>query len=152
MTTTAPRTAPPPTRNRPRGTAALRGAAGLHAALVLVQAALAGNWLAGNAVALRVHQALGTEGLTWVALATLVLAVVVWLAGRGPWWPAAIALLVAAADVVQIVLGFAGRLAVHVPLGVAIFGASLVLLIATGDLRVRPRRGGPAAPPGPAGA
>jgi hypothetical protein len=84
----------------------------------------------GNAAALRLHERNGTEVLTVVALVQLVLAVLVWRPGRARFWPVPVALLILAAEILQIGYGFAGRLAVHVPLGVAIFGLSLVLLLA----------------------
>jgi hypothetical protein len=105
--------------------------------LVFAQAALAGNLLAGNARALRLHEVNGTEVLTLVGLIQLLLAVLVWWPGRGPAWPALVSLLLLGAEIVQIGYGFAGRLAVHVPLGVAVFGLSLTLLLATRGLGTR---------------
>lgn len=111
----------------------------VHALLVFAQAALAGNFPVGNAEALRPHEVNGTEILMPVTLVQLVLAVLVWRPGRGPAWPA-VATLLFVAQILQIGYGFGGRLAVHVSLGVAIFGLSLVLLLGTHTLGRRTPR------------
>lgn len=110
----------------------------VHALLVFAQAALAGNFLVGNAEALRLHEVNGTEILMPVTLVQLVLAILVWRPGRGPAWPALATLLLFVAQILQISYGFGNRLALHVPLGVAIFGLSLTLLLGTGTLSRRP--------------
>lgn len=107
----------------------LRVVAAVHAALVFAQAALAGNFLVGNAAALTLHERIGTEVLTVAALVQLVLAVLAWRPGRGRFWPVPASLAIFVAEILQIGYGFAGRLAIHIPLGVAIFGLSLVLLL-----------------------
>jgi len=117
-------------RSRPRWPRrALRIAAGVQATLVFAQAVLAGHLLSGNAAARAVHQQLGTEGITWIALIEIVLAVLAWRPGRGPAWPIAATAVTFAAVVVQIGMGFTARAAVHVPLGVAILAGNLALAL-----------------------
>lgn len=117
----------------PRFTRPLRVAVGLNAALVLAQAAFAGQFLGGNQPLLIAHQ-VNAEIIPLVALAQLVLAVLVWRPGRGPGWPAVASALLLVAVVFQIALGWAGQLALHVPLGVAIFGLTAALLASTRPL------------------
>lgn len=116
---------------------ALRAAVLVETALVLVQAVLAGRLLTGEPEARALHGYLGTEVLTSVALIQLVLAVLVWRPGRGPGWPALGSLVLVGALVFQINLGYGGQVSLHVPLGVAIFGLTVALAVATGRLTRR---------------
>lgn len=109
----------------------------VHVLLVFTQAALAGSSLVGDAAALRLHEINGTGVLMPVTLVLFVLAMLVWRPGRGPAWPVLATVLLLVAQVLQISYGFAGRLALHVPLGVAIFGLSLALLLGTRTLTRR---------------
>lgn len=120
-----------PTRRRGRQWpfVALRTAAAVQAALVFAQAVLAGQLLSGNAAARAIHQQLGTEVITLVALLQVVLALMVWRPGRGPAWPIAVAAVTAVAVPLQIGMGFAGSLDVHIPLGVTILAVNLALAI-----------------------
>jgi hypothetical protein len=109
----------------------------VHAAMVLAQAAFAGRWLAGDATGLRAHET--NAGLIeLVALVQLGLAVAVWRPGRGPGWPALVSLALLPAEGVQIGMGYGRVLAVHVPLGVAIFGLLVALGVGTWRLRLGP--------------
>ena len=102
----------------------LRVAVLLHAALILAQAAFAGQFLAGDAAWVRVHEAnAGIIQLT--AFVQLVLAILVWRPGRGPGWPALASLALLLAEEFQMGFGYARLLALHVPLGVAIFGGTI---------------------------
>jgi hypothetical protein len=116
---------------------ALRAAVLVEAALVLVQAVLAGRLLTGESDARALHGYLGTEVLTLVALIQLVLAVLVWRPGNGPGWPALASLALVGALGFQIVLGYEGQVSLHVPLGVAIFGLTVALAVGTGRLTRR---------------
>ena len=128
---------------------ALRIASGGQAALVFAQAVLAGHLLSGSAVARTVHQELGTEGLTWIALIQIVLAVLAWRPGRGPAWLIAVTAATFSAVVVQIGVGFAGRVSIHVPLGVAILAVNLALALWLRPLARIRVAGGTAASSGP---
>jgi hypothetical protein len=107
--------------------AALRLVASVQPALLLLQAAFAGQFLSGLQAAVAWHW-INAELLLLVGLIQLVLAVVVWRR-RGPGWPALASALLLAAIFVQLVMGIRHRVAVHVPLGVAIFGLMLWLAI-----------------------
>ena len=111
-----------------------------HAALVLIQAAFAGRYLGGDAAGLRAHER-NAELIATVALIQLLVAVIVWRPGRGPGWPALASLVLLAAEVTQIGFGYGRRLALHVPLGVAIFGLTVALALACWRL-ARPAREG----------
>jgi hypothetical protein len=77
-----------------------------------------------------------------VALIQLGVAVAVWRPGRGPGWPALASLALLLAEVAQIAVGYQQRLAVHVPLGVAIFGLTVALTLASWRLSGQARAGG----------
>ena len=124
----------------------LRAVALAHAALVLAQAVFAGRYLSGDAAGLRLHER-NAELIVMLAFVQLVLAVLVWRPGRGPAWPALASLALWLAEVAQMSLGYGRVLGVHVPLGVAIFGLTVVLAIGTWRLpmtgRERPVSGSP---------
>lgn len=105
----------------------------LLAVSAFAQPALAGLFLDGNDAWRDWHAINGMVLLPLLALLQVVLAVLVWRRG-GPGWlslaGAGLLLLI----VVQSVMGQAGLLAVHVPLGVAIVGLVGVLLGRTRDL------------------
>jgi hypothetical protein len=110
--------------------AALRLVASVQPALLLLQAAIAGQFLGGNAAAVGLHWA-NADLIQLLGLVQVVLAIVVWTR-RGPAWPAAVSALLLVAIEVQFVMGFRQQVKVHVPLGVAIFGVMLWLAIALG--------------------
>jgi hypothetical protein len=117
----------------PRFARPLRAIVLLHAALVLTQAALAGQFLAGHGAWLRVHET-NAGIIQLVGLVQLVVAVLLWRPGRGPGWPALASLALLVAEELQIGFGYARVLALHVPLGVAIFGLTVAMLVGTGRL------------------
>jgi hypothetical protein len=92
------------------------------------QAAIAGQFLAGDAAWVRVHET-NAGIIHLVALAQLVLAILVWR--RGPGWPALASLALLLAEELQMGFGYARMLALHVPLGVAIFGLTVAMLVGT---------------------
>jgi hypothetical protein len=122
----------------------LRAIATLQVALVLAQAAFAGRFLAGDAAGLRLHER-NAELLVTVALVQLVLAVVVWRARQGSGWLAGASLALLVAEVTQMGFGYEGRLAVHVPLGVAVFGLAVTLALVSWR-QPRPASQAPLAP------
>lgn len=82
------------------------------------QAVFAGQFLSGTYGSLHTHR----ENATFAGIAVListVAAVLVRWPGRGPWWPIVGSLGIFGLIALQIVLGFARVIAVHVPLGVA---------------------------------
>jgi hypothetical protein len=101
---------------------------------VLAQAIFAGLFLDGNDAWRDWHAAKGMVVLPLLALVQAVLAVLVWRPGRGPGWPATASVGLLLALLLQIAMGQAGQLGVHVPLGVAIFGLVGTLLARTRNL------------------
>jgi hypothetical protein len=83
------------------------------------EAVLAGGFLAGHYDLLAMHQANASiTGIT--GMVVIVTAVLEWKPGGGPGWPLAVSAVLFAAVAVQIMLGYARVLALHVPLGVLI--------------------------------
>ncbi len=113
---------------------AFRAVLGLFTALVLTQAALAGQFISGGVAARPVHRIIGGDVLPWLATVQMVVAVLMWRPGRGPWWPALVSLVLQVVIVVQLSLGFDGRIDLHLPVGVAIFGVTVGLLAASRGL------------------
>lgn len=119
-----------------------RTLAGLTAALVLVQAILAGQWIGGDLAIIVTHG--------WLGSGTLLLSVLLAgmsLLGTRQGWLDAKALAYSAVLVVLVVaqlgLGYAGRnsstmASMHVPLGVLIFGLALALFVSALPLRLAP--------------
>jgi hypothetical protein len=58
-----------------------------------------------------------------------VAAVLLWRLGRGVGWPALVSLAVLLLGFVQSMLGGSGAVAAHVPLGMALFGLSVWLVV-----------------------
>lgn len=116
------------TERRPRLTLwSLRIAATLHLVLVLAQPVLAGLFLTGNVDAITVHSAVANV-LSFVEL-ILVGVAVAYVVARGRLWVllAAVVLFVAAG--LQMAAGFSRALQFHIPLGVAIVTAAVLLAI-----------------------
>lgn len=104
----------------------LRLTATAHLAGVLGQAALAGLFVTGDVDMLAWHR--NNAGVTHALLyAQLVAAVLLWRPGRGPAWPAGATAALVAAETVQVAVGQSRQLSWHMPLGMAIFGASALL-------------------------
>lgn len=106
----------------------------LLAVSLLARVIFAGLFLDGHDAWRNWHAANGMVLLPLLALVQVVLAVVVWRPGRGPGWPAIASVGLLVAILLQIAMGQAGLLAVHVPLGVAIVGLVGTLLGRTRNL------------------
>ena len=102
---------------------------GLLAVAVFAQAVLAGLFLDGGDAWRDWHAINGMLVLPLLALIQVVLAVLMWRRSRGPGWLAVASLGLLLALLVQSVLGMTGQVAVHVPLGVAVFGLVGTLLV-----------------------
>ena len=127
-------TAPP----RGRGAArALIVVAQLQAILVWAQALLAGLFMSGEGAWRSWHSINGLLLLV-LGLAVLVLALIVRARG-GPGWPALVGALLLTSLLVQFFSGFAGLVALHIPLGVAIFGFAIGLRINARTLTAIPQ-------------
>jgi hypothetical protein len=98
------------------------------ALLLFDQAVFAGQFLTGAFGALQTHR----DNATYSGIAVVVAAgcaVLVRRPGRGPIWPVFACLGLFALVALQITLGFARALAVHIPLGVAIVVLAALLVI-----------------------
>ncbi|MEC3920253.1 hypothetical protein [Nocardia sp. CDC160] len=114
---------------------AVRMVATAAAADAIVQAMLAGKFLAGNYDALGVHA--GNGGV--LALITLVFLLAALLdrqLSHGPWWPILTIAAVQVALGIQRWLGESNRLAWHVPLGITI--VTSLLMVTVWSWRTRP--------------
>jgi hypothetical protein len=99
---------------------------GAVALLLFDQAVYAGQFLGGSYPALHTHRENATvAGIAVLAAAAC--ALLLWRPGRGPIRPLVATLALFGLIALQIVLGFARVLTVHVPLGVAIIGMSVGL-------------------------
>jgi hypothetical protein len=105
-----------------------RIASTVAAIMLFDQAIFAGQFLSGSYNSLHVHR----ENATYAGISVLVAAVAAVLLrrpGRGPWWPALACLGIFGLIALQIVLGFARAIRLHVPLGVAIIMLATALAI-----------------------
>lgn len=94
-----------------------RIASTVAAVMLFDQAVFAGQFLDGTYGSLHVHR----ENATFAGIAVLISAVAAVLLrwpGRGPWWPILACVGVFGLVALQIVLGFARLISLHVPLGV----------------------------------
>lgn len=123
-----------------------RGALALQVATLLAQPILAGLILIGDAFALGAHMAVGAASLIIAAVqagAGLQLA----RSGRAPRWLAAANVVFLIVETLQMGAGRLGLLAIHLPLGVALFGAAVLMsAYAASVLEPAPAEGGPHAP------
>lgn len=116
---------PPPTR--PVGWV-LRAFVTAHVIAVVGQPVFAGVYLSGDFDALRWH-ALGADIVSYIGVAQLVTAIVVWIK-LGMSWPFTASLVLLAAETVQYLAGMDGALWLHLPLGVLTVAALAILFIA----------------------
>ncbi len=106
----------------------LRSTAVLHLLGVLGQAILAGLFVTGDVDMLGWHR--DNAGFTHVVLyLQLVASILLWRPGRGPAWPSWAAAALVAAETIQVAMGQDRVLAVHFPLGMAVFGATSLLTV-----------------------
>jgi len=101
----------------------------VHAIDAFAQAVLAGGFLDGRFELLGLHRDNAILGVVVLGYLQILVAVLYWRPGGGPAWPLAASAVISAAESLQIVLGFTRRIALHVPLGVAII-AGMALLAA----------------------
>jgi heme A synthase len=98
------------------------------ALLLFDQAIFAGQFLSGTFGSLHTHRENATFAGIAVLMATACAVFIRW-PGQGPKWPPLACLGLFALIALQIVLGFARQLAVHVPLGVSIIMLAVLLVI-----------------------
>lgn len=126
---------------RPRATLwALRLLLTAHLLAVLTQPVLAGRYLAGDVDAIEVHGSVGSL-LPVLTLAVGAAAVGYVAVARSRWWLLPVVVALFLAEGLQIGMGFARVLSVHVPLGVVIgLTAALLAVWAWTPAAARPRR------------
>lgn len=108
-------------RARARNLAILRGVVALHALGVLTQAIYAGQFLSGIEQAVVAHEAIGLMILA-VSLLQVIFAILVTRMRNDSLWFVTTTVVVLLAEALQVGTGFGRFLAVHIPLGVIIFG------------------------------
>ncbi len=104
----------------------LRSVLTLHALGAVAQPLLAGRYLAGDFDALAVHAA-NAGLLILTAMSAIAAGILYWLGGRGAGWPALLLVVLFIAEIAQTAFGALRVLAVHIPLGVGIVAAAVVL-------------------------
>jgi hypothetical protein len=106
----------------------LRLLSALFAVLLAAQPVLAGRFLDGDYPALALH---GGNGIALMAVSWLVLGatVLAWRPGRLPAWPIALTLLTSFLLPLQLGMGHARYLAVHLTLGVSLVAAGIGLAL-----------------------
>jgi hypothetical protein len=105
----------------------LRVTATVHLVLVLAQPVLAGLFLTGNVDAINVHA--GVAGVLGITSLVLIAASIAYVVRRGRMWVLPVMVVLFLAIGVQMALGFTRALGGHVPLGVAIVSASLLVAV-----------------------
>jgi hypothetical protein len=111
----------------------------LWAVLVFIQPVLAGQFLDGNDDLVAVH-GMNAGFVLLIALVMFIVAVLLWRPGRGAAWPVGASALLLVVVFAQSILGGFGLLAVHVPLGVLLFGSAVAMLGWVWSRRIRARR------------
>lgn len=100
----------------------------VHAGFAAAQPFFAGAFLSGSVDAIAVHSIIGNTLPGWCILQIPVTALF-WWPGRGPWWPLLATVVLFVAESVQLGTGYAGALAAHIPLGVAIVATTVVMFV-----------------------
>lgn len=119
-------TVAPPDRGPRASLQVLRVAAVLHSLAFLVQPVLAGGYLMGDVDSLAQHR-FNAGVITGLDVLQLICAIVYFWGGRGRAWPIWASLGIALAVEVQVGMGFERVLVVHLPLGVALTVAQILI-------------------------
>lgn len=115
----------------------------LFAVLVLLQAGLAGLFVTGDVGMLEAHS-INASMVTSVAFLQIIAAILVWKPGRGVVWPIWVSIASFVLAQAQAGLGYGRVIALHIPMGVALFGFAVGLVVGVflpGIRRVRTRPG-----------
>ncbi len=130
----------PASRGKPRGQAVFRWTLvvilGIHAAVAFNQSILAGLYLSGNLDAMELHGVLGSS-LTVLIMLQGVVSLLFFFPGRGPWWPLLAAIVLFFVDGIQVGMGYARTLGLHIPLGVSIIVVTIAMFV--WSLRWKPK-------------
>src|SRR5688572_13402393 len=114
----------------------LRGSVLSVALLVLAQAVLAGLFVTGDVAMLELHS-INAGMVLAMAFLQIVGAILLWRPGQGAVWPCWASLAVFVLAQAQAGFGYARLVGAHIPLGVALFGASIGLLVGVLSPRLR---------------
>jgi hypothetical protein len=106
----------------------LRVVAVLHSLAMIVQPVFAGMYLSGDVDALFAHQ-VNAGVVTAFDVIQLICAIVFSWKGGGRFWPIYTSLAIAVVVEVQVGVGFERVMAIHVPLGVSIIVAQILLTV-----------------------
>jgi hypothetical protein len=126
-TTAPPSIAEDARRRSPGWRWPLRGVAILMTVMLFAQPLLVGLFLGGDFSKLATHATVGGLAVAMTML-QLVAAVLAWKPGGLPGWVVAVAAAMVVGAVVQIAAGYQRNLGLHVPLGVALAAAGLLIL------------------------
>ena len=127
--TAEPAASPPPADRGPRATLqVLRVVAVLHSLAFLAQPVFAGGYLMGDVDALALHD-INAFVVTALDVVQLICAVAYFWKGRGRAWPIWASLAIALAVEVQVGMGFERMLVVHLPLGVSLTVAQILVTV-----------------------
>lgn len=99
-----------------------------HLCGAALQPVLAGQYLSGQTHALALHAMIG-EIVAWIALAQALAAVICWVNGSLRLWVAATFVSIFALDGLQIHVGYAKSLNLHIPLGASLLAISLAMTL-----------------------
>lgn len=103
-----------------------RAAASLHMVPLGLQPLFAGLFLDGRFGMLSIHGTLGSA-VVFTAILQVIAAILLWRPGRVAGWPIGVAVAIWVAEVVQLVAGYTRAVALHLPLGVALVVAQVLL-------------------------
>lgn len=115
----------------------VRGVVAVHLLVVAAQPVLAGRFMAGDYDMLKVHGVTGSV-VAVTGMVQAAAAVLAWRLGGGPVWAVWATVGIGAADSLQTYLGYRREIGIHIPLGVSIAVASV--LLATAVWRHAPTR------------
>ncbi|MDN5852021.1 MAG: hypothetical protein L0K86_04090 [Actinomycetia bacterium] len=131
----------PRQRHKPYGQATFRWILvvilGIHAAAAFNQSILAGMYLSGSLDAMEIHSAIGSA-LVAITMVQGVATLLFLFPGRGPWWPLPVTVVLFFVEGLQIGMGYARTLGLHIPLGVAIIVVIVGMFV--WSLRWKPKR------------
>ncbi len=130
----------PPDQVRSGYLVGLRIVAVLSMLTILVQPVTAGLFVTGQVSYLSMHAA-GAAFVMLLVVLQLVAAVLLWRPGHGSWTPMLFSVVEFVLVITQMVVGGSRALAVHLPLGVALFGAALLFAVWTFSRGARVRHG-----------
>lgn len=109
-------------------TGILKVAACLLLLLMLLQPVLAGQYFGGNSAVAQFHGLIG-EATAWTALSMLLLALLGWRVEGLPGWTVGALAAVFGGTGLQVHLGHAGQLALHIPLGAILLAATAMMTL-----------------------